>query len=182
MSSPHSPLLLRLRKGQLLRLNQGGLLSQALQFSLVGVFLRWLFPTLYQMSWVTGGTWPRSLMDHQIRFTSFLDTQLCFTFQFPLQFSTSLGMSTGQWCVRQCAPPPTLTTEMSQVGLRLSSLPISRCWDTGRPCAEHGKARPPGPLSDCVEQNPSPTTWACVRARGAFTHAHTCPRGCFTSD
>lgn len=34
------------------------------------------------------------------------------------------------------------------------------------------KPEPPGPLRNCVEQNPSPTTWACVRVRGAFTHAH----------
>ena len=34
------------------------------------------------------------------------------------------------------------------------------------------KPGPPGPLSNCVEQNLSPTTWACVRARGV----HTCTR------
>mgnify|MGYP007134461181 CR=1 FL=1 len=44
------------------------------------------------MFWVTGGTWPRLLMDHQIHFTSFLDTQLRFTFQLPLQLSVATGL------------------------------------------------------------------------------------------
>ena len=46
MSSPQGPLLLRLRMGHLLRLPQGGILSQALQVSSICLFLRRLFPTL----------------------------------------------------------------------------------------------------------------------------------------
>lgn len=105
MSSPQGALLLRLRMGHLLRLPQGGILSQALQVSAICLFLRHLCPTLYhQISWVTGGMWQRLLTDHQIHFTSFLGIQLSFTFHPPLQFSTSLGMSSGQWHVRWCVP------------------------------------------------------------------------------
>ena len=121
------------------------------------------------------------LTEHQVLFLSFLGTELSFAFQPPLQFSVSLGMSSGQWHVTGCMPLPALTRDV--LGMVAMFSPDQLDVGTqGSLALKMAKPRPLGPLNNCVEQNPTPTHLGPRSSRGhsrMHTAAH---RGLFTAN